>query len=377
MKSQMLMAALRKKSLLMNKIIFILLLIFFPISIIYTSDGRLHLVHADKTSGKMINNERIHVWKGSVNAHQDTVTMFCDSALFYENRDKVDFIGNVIIDDGHHKLWANIINYQTDLRIATCIGNVRISGKNDSLFADKFIYNFKEKSANGKGNVFIWNKDEGSKLWGDKGYYLNDKKESHIKGNAKLFKPNNNQDTLIITSKVMEYYGIEPKKAIATDSVRIFKNNLHAKCDSALYSITDEMVFLRINPFAWQDENKMSGTDIDLKLDSLKLKEIFISGKSKVETLADSATNQFNLLRGKTIQVQIENDQPIKVIARNNASSIYLVEEEKEKQGTNAASSDSITVFFKEGTPDSINIAGGSEGTFYPPDYKGEIKSEH
>ena len=360
----------------MNKSILLLILVLIPISIIFASDGRLHLVHADKTSGKMINNERIHVWKGSVDAYQDTVTMLCDSALFYENRDKVDFIGNVIIDDGHHKLWANIINYRTDLRVATCIGNVRISGEKDSLYADKFIYNFKDKSANGKGNVYILDKDEGSKLWGDQGYYLNDKKESHIKGNAKLFKPNN-QDTLIITSKVMEYYGVVPKKAIATDSVRIFKNNLRAKCDSAFYSITDEMVFLRLNPFAWQDENKMSGTDIDLRLDSLKLKEIIITGKSKVETLADSFINQFNLLRGKSIQVQIENDQPIKVIARNNASSIFLIEEEKEKQGTNAASSDSITIFFKEGKPDSINIAGGSEGTFYPPDYKGEFKSEH
>ncbi len=362
----------------MNKVIFSFILIFLLISTILASDGRLHLVHADKTSGKMVNSERIHLWKGSVHAYQDTVTMFCDSAVFYENRNKVDFIGNVLIDDGHHKLWANIINYQTDLRIATCIGNVRISGENDSLYADKFIYNFKDKSAIGTGNVFIWDKDEGSKLWGDNGYYLNEKMESIINGNAKLFKPNsNNQDTLIITSKKMEYYGIIPKKAIATDSVRIFKNNLRAKCDSAVYSITEEVVFLRLNPFAWQDENKMSGTDIDLKLDSLKLKEIIITGKSKVETLADSIDNQYNILKGKSIQVLIEDDKPVKVIARDNASSIFLVEEDKEKQGTNAASSDSITIFFKEGTPDSINIAGGSEGTFYPPDYKGEFKGEH
>jgi lipopolysaccharide export system protein LptA len=372
------MAALIKKSLLMNNFIYFLLFLFFLISTSYSSDGRLHLVHADKTSGRMINNKRIHIWKGSVHAYQDTVTMLCDSAIFYENQDKVDFIGNVIIDDGHHKLWANSINYQTDLRIATCIGNVRISGKKDSLYADRFTYNFKEKSANGSGNLFLWDRDEGSKLWGDQGYYLNEKRESHIKGNARLFKPNsNNQDTLIITSKKMEYYGIIPKKAIAKDSVRIFKNNLQAKCDSALYSITEEKVFLRINPFAWQDENKMSGTEIDLKLDSLNLKEIIITGRSKVETLADSTNDQYNLLRGKSIQMQIEDNKPVKVIARDNASSIYLVEEDKEKQGTNAASSDSITIFFKEGSPDSINIAGGTEGTFYPPDHKGEFKSEH
>ena len=354
----------------------IFVIIFF--SNLMSSDGRLHLVHADKTSGRMIEKERIHVWSGSVHAYQDTVTMYCDSAVFYESKDKADFIGNVIIDDGHHTLRANFINYNTKLRIATCVGNVRISGIQDSLYADKFIYKFKTKSAEGYGNVFLWDKGEGSKLWGDAGTYKNELKESHITGNAKLLKPNdNNLDTLIITAKKMDYFGIIPKKAIARDSVRIFRNNLQAKCDSAIYSITEEIVYLRINPLAWQDENKMSGTDINLVLDSLDLKEILISGKSKIETLADSTTNQYNLLRGKSIQVYIENDNPVKIIARNNASSIYLVEEKLKKQGTNAASSDSITIFFKKGIMDSINIAGGTEGTFYPPDHKGEFSSEH
>lgn len=371
------MVPLKKQSHLMNKYITIILFLYLLFSINYASDDRLYLVHADKTSGKMINNERIHIWKGSVHAYQDTVTMFCDSAIFYEDKNKVDFIGNVLIDDNHHKLRANIIHYETKFRIATCVGNVKISGKKDSLYADQFVYKFKEKSANGTGNMFIWDKEDGSKLWGDKGYYLNELKESHIFGNARLMKPNENQDTLLITSKKMEYYGVLPKKAIAKDSVRIFQSNLHAKCDSALYSITDQMVYLRINPFAWQDDNKMSGIEIDLKLDSLKLQQINILGKSKVETLADSIDKQYNLIKGKSIQVNITNDKPVKVVARDNASSVYLVKENEDKQGTNAASSDSITIFFKDGVLDSINIAGGSEGTFYPPDYKGEFKSEH
>ena len=358
--------------------IFPLLLIFIltNTSNVFTDD-RLYLVHADKTSGKMTNNERIHIWSGSVHAYQDTVTMWCDSAIFFENRDKANFIGNVIIDDGHHKLRSNIIHYDTKMRIATCIGSVQINGEQDSLYADKFIYKFKNKAAQGFGNLFLWDKADGSKLWGDSGTYLNEQKESHIKGNAKLLKPGEaKQDTLIITSKKMDYYGLVPKKAIATDSVKILKNSLQASCDSAIYHITEELVYLRINPFAWQEKNKMTGNEIDLELDSLDLKEIKIRGNSKIETLADSVNNQFNILKGKSIHVFIENENPVKIIARDNASSIYLVEEDKDKQGTNAASADSINVFFVNGSPDSINISGGTEGTFYPPDFKGEFSSE-
>lgn len=313
-----------------------------------------------------------------MHAYQDTVTMYCDSAIFYENRDIANFIGKVIIDDGHHKLWANRIEYQTANKIAICKGNVRISGQNDSLYSDLFIYDFKTKSATGKGNVFLWDKNDGSRIWGDKGIYLNSMKESHIIGNARLEKPSESKkDTLKITSKIMDYFGNEPKHAIAVDSVYILQNNLRATCDSAIYRVTEDKVYLRVNPFAWQNNSKMSGLNIDLTLDSLKLKDIMVTGKAKIETLADTVEKKYDILEGKSIQVFVENDQPNKVIARQNAKSIYMVKENEKKQGTNAASSDSIIIYFVEGVMDSIIIAGGTEGTFFPPDHKGEIKSEH
>ena len=68
---------------------------------------------------------------------------------------------------------------------------------------------------------------------------------------------------------------------------------------------------------------------------------------------------------------------PEKVIARRNAISVYQIEEEKINQGTNSASSDSIIVYFKTGELDSISIIGGTEGIYYPAEWKGEIKSEY
>jgi len=356
---------------------FLFFFLIIAVSLI-ASDNKLHLVHADKTIGKTVNNERIHIWSGNVEAYQDTVFMYCDSSVFYEVQDKAIFIGNVLIDDGHHKLWANKIVYETKIRLATCYGNVRISGTNDSLFSDLFIYSFRNKSAKGKGNVFIWNKENGSMIWGDNGEYSDSLKESHISGNAKLIKPNKTQnDTLIVTSKIMDYYGNDSTLAIATDSVNIFQNNLFATCDSAVYDIEGDKVFLRVNPLAWQSDNKMSGSQINLELDSLKLKQIFVIGNAEVKTKADSIEDIYNTLQGESIQVIVENDEPQIVIAREHARSIYLIKEKNKKQGTNAASSDSIIIYFQKGVADSIIIAGGTEGTFYPPDYKGEFKSEH
>lgn len=363
----------------LNKIIpLVLIFLIILFSIVLAADQRFHLVHADKHSGKIIDGQKIRFLEGNVEGYQDTLKMYCDRAVFYEEQNKIHFLGNVLINDGHHKLWADKIIYFTQTRLADCQGNVRISGKKDSLFAQNFIYSFKEKNARGKTDVYLWDKSNSATITGDKARYLSDTRYSEITGNATLIKKEKNEsDTLFIDADKMEYFGQEPKKAFANKNVKIKKGNIRATCDSAVYLLSEEKVYLRKTPFAWQDDNNMSGVIMDFYMDSLEVKKIFIEGSARIKTLADSLENKYNELSGKTIEVNLMDKKPENIIARINATSIYLIEDEEEKQGTNAASSDSIMVYFYEGEMDSISIIGGSEGTMYPADHKGEISFEH
>jgi len=336
------------------------------------------LIYSDKSFGKLIDGEIVRYLSGNVQAYQDTIQMFCDESIFFETQNRAEFYGNVIIDDSHHRLWANKIIYFSDTRVAHCEENVRISGANDSLYAEKFIYQFKSGDADAEENLFLWDKEGNVRIWGDKGRYNGELRESHINGNA-VFHHNeiDQTDTLIITSQLMSYFGNDPKRALARKNVEIFKGGVRAVCDSATFFIADNLVTLRLNPIAWQGDNEMLGNDIDFTLDSLKIDEIFLYENAKISTLADSIAKKYNVLRGKTIQISMSEGMPQRVIARRNAISIYLIEENQVEQGTNSASSDSIIVYFKEGLVDSIQIIGGTEGIFYPADWKGEIKSEY
>jgi lipopolysaccharide export system protein LptA len=362
---------------MINKLI-LFTLIFLITSQIIASDNRLYLLHADSSLGKMVNGEKVRYLIGNVSARQDTINIFCDRLVFYEERDVAEFIGNVLIDDSRHKLWAHKIVYQTETRTANCTGNVRISGVDDSLYAEKFIYQFRGGNTWAEKNLFIWDKQNNARIKGDAGEYNAETQESHITGHAYFehHKPGQ-PDTMIITSKNMAYFGTEPKRAVAEDSVSLFKGSVRATCDSATYYTTDELVTLRINPVAWQGDNEMTGMKIDFTLDSLKIDEIFIYEKAQIKSLADTLENKYNILKGKTIQVSMVDGTPDIVIARRNAVSVFRIEENKINQGTNSASSDSIIVYFKTGELDSISIIGGTEGTFYPADWKGEIKSEY
>lgn len=347
-------------------------------SLLLASDGRLYLIHADSSLGKLVEGEKVRYLVGNVKARQDTINILCDLLVFYEERDIAEFTGNVLIDDSHHKIWANKIVYETESRTANCTGNVRISGINDSLYAEKFIYQFRSGNAWAEKNLFIWDKQNNARVRGDAGEFNAESNESHIRGNAHFEHHTPNQpDTLIITSRKMAYYGATPNRAVAEDSVRIFKGNVRASCDSAAYFVSDELVTMRINPVAWQGENEMTGMKIDFTLDSLAIDEIFLYDKAQMKSLADSLDNKFNILKGQMIQVSMFEGMPERIIARRNAISIYRIEENEVNQGTNSASSDSIIVYFKTGELDSISIIGGTEGTYYPAEWKGDIESEY
>jgi lipopolysaccharide export system protein LptA len=353
-------------------------IVLFLFISLYASDNQLHLIHADKSLGKLANGERVRILSGNVEAYQDTLFMKCDEAIFYEDRNRVEFHGNVHLDDGHYILRAERIVYNTESRIAICYDNVRISSSKDSLYAEKFIYNFRDRNARGQKNVFVWDKLNNARVWGDAGDYNSLKKHTIIKENARFKHYNKDEsDTLNITSRYMEYSGLTDKYALATDSVQIHKGDLYAVCDSALYSIDEEKINLKVNPIAWQADSEMKGQKIDLLLDSLILKEILITGAAQIKSPSDTVNNKFDYLRGKSIEVLLEDRKPVKITARNNASSIYLLKEDDIEQGTNTASSDSIIIYFRAGEIDSIAIMGGSQGIFYPPDYQGDIEGEY
>ena len=50
--------------------------------------------------------------------------------------------------------------------------------------------------------------------------------------------------------------------------------------------------------------------------------------------------------------------------------------EENEDKGLNTATADAIRAFFSNGQLDSIGVKGGSQGIYYPSDYKGKIEED-
>ena len=351
----------------------ILTIVILLIPLLLNADNGLQLVHANKTIGQKKGNEQLRFFEGAVHFNQDTLDMYCDKAVYYTRQNRIDFIGSVHLLDGKRKIDARKVEYYPDTRLAVCLGNVRIRNGQDSLSAGYFAYNFKTSRVEAEQDVYIQDRKHGVEIWGDKSLYLSDTHFARVQNKMKLMRVDSvKNDTLFITGGTLEYREQEPTQAVATDSVWIRQDKLKARCDTAVYFVDQEQVWLRAAPKAWYDDNAMSGRRIRIQLDSMEVKNIHISEKAKAVSLADSANASWNVLKGKEIHLNVFDKKPQQLQAFGNASSVYYLEDDSKKHGVNYATADTIVIFFKSGKADSIAIFGGSEGVYYPENYKGE-----
>jgi len=349
----------------------LILLFFLPILLI-SQDNGLELIHADRTIGQKRNAEQVRYFEGAVHFRQDTLDMFCKKAIFFDQQDRADFEGDVLIDDGKRKLFADKIEYYTQTRTAFCTGNVRISDIEDSLSADNMTYNFKTENAGADKGLYVYNRKHQVQIWGIQGEHDPQLQSSVVEKEARLVRiDTSTTDTLEITADKMSYCGKEEPIAMAIGSVHIQQGELSADCDTAIYYPDLEIAWLNHQPSAWFEDNKMWGRQIRIGFEEQKLRTIDIFDDAQTISLVDSIKDQWNILKGKQIHLDIVEKKPQKLRSAGSASSTYYLREEDEASGMNAATSDTIFIYFKEGKADSIQILGGAQGVYYPEDYKG------
>ena len=364
------------KSFPLNIIISVLLVMVCKF--VFADDG-LRLLHADKNIGRKEEGQVVRIFTGNVHFQQDTLHMFCDEARFFDKENFLRFTGSVRLFDGKNTLWADKIDYYPEIKQAVCVGNVRIKTKKDSLAANYLKYNFENERATAQDNVFLYNSGENVRLWGMYGFHNPQEQYSFLKGSARMVRIDTSgtkTDTFTVDARKLEFYGNDQNKAVATDSVVITQNALRAICDTAIYYDKDEIAWLINNPYVWYEDNQLHGHKIKARFDSLVIRNIYIYEDAIAETIVDSAAGKISKLTARQIQFDIMNKKPKKIVAVDNATSIYYLEDEGKDQGVNYATADTIKIHFTAGQVDSIQIIGGAEGIYYPADYKGVMKFE-
>ena len=218
------------------RLLLIPVFIFLAIILIAQKESKLKIIHADYNLGRKVNDKQLRILKGSVHIVKDTIQMYCDSAYYYEDVNRLELLSRVRIINGKRTIKSKKVIYFPDDDLIECLGNVRASSPQDSLFAHRLVYNLAKKEAITSGDIYLWSKTDKSYLTGQKGYFNEDDNYFRITENSHFVQIDSvSSDTFNIYSQILHYYGDDQNYALAIDCVQIVHSRTRQNCGTIYY----------------------------------------------------------------------------------------------------------------------------------------------
>jgi lipopolysaccharide assembly outer membrane protein LptD (OstA) len=148
-------------------------------------------------------------------------------------------------------------------------------------------------------------------------------------------------------------------------NVRIFSDSAQAICDSMFYAGTDSAFRLYYNPVLWSSDSQITADTIFLFTKNKKSEKLdaFFNGF----IIQKVGPNQFNQVRGNTVNAWFEEGNIDYVRAKGAAETVYYaLDEENKFIGMNRATSDAIDMFFEERKAKKVTFINDLKGVTYP-----------
>ena len=102
---------------------------------------RIDLLYADEAVADQNQRPDVQVLRGSVKLKHDSMYMFCDSALIYEQRNSVEAFGNVRMEQGDTLfIYGDYMYYDGVAQLAQLRENVRLINRETELETDSLDY---------------------------------------------------------------------------------------------------------------------------------------------------------------------------------------------------------------------------------------------
>lgn len=150
------------------------------------AQNSVQIVQADSIVGGTINGERVQKIIGDVQLQSEEITLMCDSAYQYNDKNEMEAFSNIEINTEEENIWADSLTYHTDVDFAQLRGRVVIENQTDSttLFSEAVDYRFSSKVAHFLEKVRL--KDPEGMLRANTGFYYREPDSAVFRGQVQL-----------------------------------------------------------------------------------------------------------------------------------------------------------------------------------------------
>lgn len=370
--------------------------------------------YADRIEGSSSSSGPIREYYENVKLFQNNVEINCDYAKLYINQNKSSLKGNVILYQDDLTLITPAANYNGSLKVSETFdsveiknlttyliadkgyyysekniadfhGNIKIENDSSIVYSDSLKYNKKSEDSFAYGNVKIQGKFSNSVLYADTVNNYPSKNYSYSTGKPLLVQidtvDNDEEiqfDTMQVSSRVMEAFREKGnERYLFQDSVRIYKNDVKAIAENAIYYKDKDYIELINSPVIWFDSTQIFGDTIRIYFKNKELELIHSIGNSFSSSKNDTTfTKRINQLLGDEIKVNFKNKKIQTIETFGNSKSLYFMFNENGGDGIARNASDNIVIQFENEKPEDIIWLGNNQGEYFPEDILiDEIKS--
>ena len=200
---------------------------------------KIDVDHADLFEYQQKDTTIIQKLNGNVELRQDSVFMYCDTAIIINSID-LTAQGNVIIQQGDSvNIFSDSLVYNGDTKIADLFGDVILVNGNQRLFTNKLRYDLNTKIATYQEGATLTN--DSTQLTSKRGYYYVDQQAAFFKDSVVVVDPQFSlrSDTLEfdVESKTVFFLG---PTLISSDSSKIY-------CEAGFYDTENKLAEFQEN----------------------------------------------------------------------------------------------------------------------------------
>lgn len=410
------------------------ILLLFSSAIISAQQGNTFTIIGDSLIGRVENGQNVREVIGNVLMTQDNVNIKCNRAIQYLRDNEAELIGNVIVtqdtmtiktnyahyfgsdkkafsnaglilEDGLMKLEAkngyyyfdeerayfyqdvkltdeasvlvsDTLDYFKEKAKAIAIGNVNVSDSVSSINADSLIHFRDDKNTYAYNNVSIHSIKDNLTIFGGKLSHIRKDKYSLIEDEPLFIQIDTTSsgkvDTLMISSRMMEDVTDSTRKFIATDSVKIVRDDFASRNNKSVYFKDEERILTvktegeKVPPVLWYNQTQLSGDSVNIYLDENELKLVDIRHNALLVSDITDYIYRFDQISGDHIKMFFVNDALIRTEVDRNVLSIYYLFEEDEANGLIKSSAERAKILFDDNSVSDVRLYGSPMSEYHP-----------
>lgn len=347
--------------------LFLILAFLVACAIAQSPRGAVELRRANSLRYLQEQGQTIQELIGDVLIVKDSLNITCEQALYYPDSGRLIFRQNVEFQDGKRIMFAREVIYNDWTEEVEAIGDVRIYQDTISIYCDRALYRERLGIGYLYDNVRVKYDSRGLKITGGIGFFDHRDRSAWVSRDPVLTRMDSTG--FIDTEIAGDTISYSESRALATTrgNVIILRDSLTAF--GQLLEFYPDSMFAELSgsPLALSGADSIYGDTMRLHFKEEELEMVEVQGSAIASSPSDSLPGApRQVLTGKQMTLWIDNSMLSRALVEENATATYFVRDKQDAQGLNVTSGDKLLITFENRRISKIRVEGGTQGKYTP-----------